>query len=202
MCWLHKMMGFIMKFHVYIICFGVICPPTTVFRGRPFLFSTVPFLFSIVHLCVYTDALSSSRVLMKENRQGPHLSELFYFMLWFSAHPFAWEWQGLFLLGSMILRVCTACFVHLSVEGRLGRFYVLVLGNNPAISMSVQVSRCWVLSLGSMPRSGMSESHVNSVCGLIWRLAIHYDFHVNSAPAFLTSISYWFWLGCCGIFRY
>lgn len=159
--------------------------PTIVFRGRPFLFSKSPFYFRLF-TCMCTLMLSVP-LEYAWKRTGKVLTFLSCFIL-------CYDFQLIHLPGSdrayfFLGQWYSVCVQHaLSVEGRLGRFYVLVLGNNPAISMSVQVSQCWVLSLGSMPRSGMSGSHVNSVCGFIWSLAIHYDFHVNSAPAFLTSI--------------
>ena len=52
--------------------------------------------------------------------------------------------------------MCCILFIHLPVEGHLACFYLLVIINNSAMNMSIQVS-----SLGYIPKSGIAGFYGN-----------------------------------------
>ena len=50
-------------------------------------------------------------------------------------------------------------FIHSSIDGHLGCFYVLAIKNNAAMNIGVHVSFSIMVSLGFMPSSGIVRSY-------------------------------------------
>ena len=50
-------------------------------------------------------------------------------------------------------------FIHSSVDGPLGCFHVLAIANSAAMNIGVPVSFSILISLGYMPRKGISGSY-------------------------------------------
>jgi len=50
-------------------------------------------------------------------------------------------------------------FIHSSIDGHLGCFYVLAIVNNAAMNIGVHVSFSIMVSLGFMPSSGIVRSY-------------------------------------------
>ena len=81
---------------------------------------------------------------------------LFQSFLWLSNIP---------LCVCVCVCVCYIFFIHVSVDGHLGRFHVLAIVNSAAVNIGVSVSfwiRVFVFS-GYMPRSGIAGSYGNSM---------------------------------------
>ena len=50
-------------------------------------------------------------------------------------------------------------FIHSSVNGHLGCFYVLAIVNSAAVNNGIHVSSSILISSGYMPRSGIAGSY-------------------------------------------
>ena len=50
-------------------------------------------------------------------------------------------------------------FIHSSVDGHLGSFYVLAIVNSAAMNNGIHVSLLVLVSSGHMPRSGIAGSY-------------------------------------------
>ena len=55
------------------------------------------------------------------------------------------------------------CFIHLSGDGHLDCFHVLTIVNSFAVNIGVHVSFKIIVLSGYIPRSGITESHGNSI---------------------------------------
>ena len=55
-------------------------------------------------------------------------------------------------------------FIHSSVSGHLGCFYVLAIVNSAAVNIGVHVSFSILVSLGYMPRSGIARKLKQGIC--------------------------------------
>ena len=49
-------------------------------------------------------------------------------------------------------------FIHLSINGHLGCFHVLVIVDSAAVNIEMQVSFCIIVLSGFMPRNGVAGS--------------------------------------------
>ena len=86
-------------------------------------------------------------------------------------HSFLW-------LSSIPLYICTSFFIRSSVDGHLGCFHVLAIIKRAAMNIGVHVSSSILVSLGYMPRSGISGP-----CG-------------GFIPSFLRNLHTFFHIGC------
>ena len=71
--------------------------------------------------------------------------------------------QGSIIFHSMYKHILFTYYS--SIDGHLGYFYLLAIGNSAAMNMGVQIS-FWVpafSSLGYIPQSGIAEQYGNSV---------------------------------------
>ena len=59
-------------------------------------------------------------------------------------------------------------FIHLSVDGHLGYFYVLAIINGAAVNTGVHVSFQMIVFYQCMPRSGFGTSCGNSIFSLFF----------------------------------
>ena len=82
---------------------------------------------------------------------------LFHSFLWLSNIPL---YQSIYICIYIYIYICHIFFIHLSVDGYLGCFHVLVIVNNAAINIEIHISfsiRVFVFSR-YMPRSGIAGS--------------------------------------------
>ena len=56
-------------------------------------------------------------------------------------------------------------FIHSSVDGHLGCFYVLAVVNSAAMNIGIHVSFSSLVSSGYMPRSGIAGSYGGFILG-------------------------------------
>ena len=56
-------------------------------------------------------------------------------------------------------------FIHSSVDGHLGCFYVLAIVNSAAMNTGIHVSLSILVSSGYMPRSGIAGSYGDFIPG-------------------------------------
>ena len=84
---------------------------------------------------------------------------LFYSFLWLSNIPLY-----------MCIHVYHIFFIHSSVDGHLGCFYVLAIVNSAAMNIWVHVSFQIIVLSEYMPRSGIARSYGNSIFSLLRNL--------------------------------
>ena len=66
-------------------------------------------------------------------------------------------------------------FIHSSVDGHLGCFYVLVIVNSASVNIGVHVPFSILVSSGYMPRSGISGSYGGFIPSFL--RTVHSVFH-------------------------
>ena len=71
--------------------------------------------------------------------------------------------------------LCTKFFIRSSINGHLGCFHVLAIGNSAAMNNGIHVSLSFFVSSGYMPRSGIAESYGGFIPGFFRNL--HTVFH-------------------------
>ena len=66
--------------------------------------------------------------------------------------------------------MCYIFFIHSSVDGQLGCFHVLAIGNSAAMNIGVHVSFWIMVFSGYMPSSGIAGSYGSSICSFLRNL--------------------------------
>ena len=78
-------------------------------------------------------------------------------------------------LSNITLCICTQFSIHSSVDGHIGCFHVLAIGNSTAMNNGIHMSFSILVSSRYMPRSGIAESYSSFIPSFLRTL--HTIFH-------------------------